>query len=74
MILTALASLYERTVGTEDGPPPLGCAEVPVVGALNIRPAGELNGLVDLRQETAVGKKTKLLPARRVVPQRPCAL
>jgi CRISPR-associated protein Csd1 len=71
MILAALASLYERTVGTEDGPPPLGCAEVPVVGALNIGPAGELNGLLDLRQETAVGKKTKRLPARRVVPQPP---
>jgi CRISPR-associated protein Csd1 len=71
MILAALASLYERTVGTEGGPPPLGYTEVPVVGALNIGPAGELNGLLDLRQETAVGKKTKRLPARRVVPQPP---
>jgi hypothetical protein len=47
MILAALAGLYERTVGTEGGPPPLGYAEAPVVGALNIGPAGELNGLLD---------------------------
>jgi CRISPR-associated protein Csd1 len=71
MILAALNDLYERTVGTEGGPPPLGYAEVPVVGAINIGPSGEVLGLVDLRRETTVGKKTRLMPSRRVVPQPP---
>jgi CRISPR-associated protein Csd1 len=71
MILAALNGLYDRTVGTEGGPPPLGYAEVPVVGAINIGPGGEVLGLVDLRRETTVGKKTKLMPSRRVVPQPP---
>jgi CRISPR-associated protein Csd1 len=71
MILSALNSLYERTVGMEGGPPPLGYAEMPVVGALDISGAGELLQLQDLRRELSVGKKTRLLPARRVVPQPP---
>jgi CRISPR-associated protein Csd1 len=71
MILAALNSLYERTVGTEGGPPALGYAEVPVVGAVNIGPEGELRGLLDLRHEAMVGKRTKLVPSRRVVPQPP---
>ena len=71
MILSALNSLYERTVGTEGGPPPLGYAEVPIVAALNIGLAGEPPRLVDLRHDITVGKKTRLMPARRVVPQPP---
>jgi len=64
MILSALNNLYERTVGTEGGPPPTGYAEVPVVGALDIGEAGELLQLQDLRREVSVGNKTRLLPAR----------
>ena len=71
MILAALNSLYERTAGTEGGPPPLGYADVPVVGAVNIGPGGELRGLLDLRHEATVGKRTKIVPSRRVVPQPP---
>ncbi len=71
MILTALNDLYERTVGTDDGPPPLGYAEVPVVGALNIDQTGDLPRLIDLRSERTVGKKARLMAARRVVPQPP---
>jgi CRISPR-associated protein Csd1 len=71
MILTALNDLYERTVGTEDGPPPLGYAEVPVVGALNIDRSGEFPRLLDMRTERTIGKKTKLIAARRIVPQPP---
>jgi hypothetical protein len=71
MILSALNNLYERTVGTEGGPPPTGYAEVPVVGALDIGEAGELLQLQDLRREVSVGNKTRLLPARRAVPQTP---
>ncbi len=71
MILAALSSLYERTVGTEGGPPPLGYAEVPVVAALNIGSAGEPPRLIDLRHDVTVGKKIKLMPRRLVVPQPP---
>jgi CRISPR-associated protein Csd1 len=71
MILSALNNLYERTVGTEGGPPPTGYAEVPVVGALDIGEAGKLLQLQDLRREVSVGNKTRLLPARRAVPQTP---
>ena len=71
MILAALNSLYERTVGTEGGPPPLGYAEVPVVGALNIDRRAEPPRLVPLLQETTVGRKTRLMPTRRIVPQPP---
>jgi CRISPR-associated protein Csd1 len=71
MILAALNNLYDRTVGTEGGPPPLGYAEVPVVGAVNIGPRGEFRGLTDLREEVTVGKATRLRPTRRVVPQSP---
>jgi CRISPR-associated protein Csd1 len=71
MILAALNSLYERTVGTEDGPPPLGYAEVPIVAALNISQTGELRGLTPLLREVTVGKRTRLVPSRRVVPQPP---
>jgi CRISPR-associated protein Csd1 len=71
MILAALNGLHERTVGTEDGPPPLGYADVPVMAAVNIGPGGQVSGLVDLRRETTVGKKTRLMPTRRVVPQPP---
>jgi CRISPR-associated protein Csd1 len=73
MILAALNALYEheRTVGTKGGPPPLGYAEVPVVAALNIGPAGEIRGFIDLREEVTVGKKPRLLAGRRVVPQPP---
>jgi hypothetical protein len=71
MILAALNSLYERTVGTEGGPPPLGYAEVPIVGALNIGLAGEPPRLVDLRYDITIGKKTRVMPRRLVVPQPP---
>jgi CRISPR-associated protein Csd1 len=71
MILAALNSLYERTVGTDGGPPPLGYAEVPIVGALNIGLAGESPRLLDLRHDVTVGKKTRLMPRRLVVPQPP---
>jgi CRISPR-associated protein Csd1 len=71
MILTALNDLYERTVGTDDGPPPLGYAEMPVVGALNIDETGELPRLIPLRSERTVGRRTRLLAARLVVPQPP---
>jgi CRISPR-associated protein Csd1 len=71
MILAALNALYERTVGTEGGPPPLGYAEVSLIGAINIGATGELRGFVDLRQEATVGKRTKLVPVRRIVPQPP---
>jgi CRISPR-associated protein Csd1 len=71
MILAALNSLYERTVGTEAGPPPLGYAEVPIAGALNIGAGGKLVGITDLRRETTVGKRTRVMPWRRIVPQPP---
>jgi CRISPR-associated protein Csd1 len=71
MILAALNSLYERTVGTEGGPPPLGYAEVPVVGAVNIDAGGEVRGLSDLRREETVDRHTRRVPARLVVPQPP---
>jgi CRISPR-associated protein Csd1 len=71
MILAALNSLYERTVGTEGGPPPLGYAEVPMVAALNIGSAGEPPRLMDLRHDVTVGKKPRLMPRRLVVPQPP---
>jgi len=71
MILSALNNLYERTVGTEGGPPPLGYAEVPVVGALDISETGELLRLRDLTREVTVGKRTRFVSARLVVPQPP---
>jgi CRISPR-associated protein Csd1 len=71
MILSALNSLYERTAGAEGGPPPLGYAEVPVVGALDIGGKGQLLQIQDLRREATVGKKTRLIPGRRMVPQLP---
>lgn len=71
MILSALNGVYESTVGTEGGPPPLGYAEVPVVGALDISEAGELLQLQDLRREEAVGKKARRIPKRYAVPQPP---
>ena len=71
MILSALNGLYERTVGTEGGPPPLGYAEIPVVGALDISEAGELLQVQDLRREEKVGKKARLVPRRCPVPQPP---
>jgi hypothetical protein len=40
MILSALNNLYERTVGTEGGPPPTGYAEVPVVGRSTLAKLG----------------------------------
>jgi CRISPR-associated protein Csd1 len=58
-------------VATEGGPPPLGYAEVQVVGALDISEAGELLQLQDLRREAIVGKKTRPVPGRRMVPQPP---
>ena len=71
MILSALNGLYKRTVGTEGGPPPLGYAEIPVVGALDISEAGELLQVQDLRREEKVGKKARLVPRRCPVPQPP---
>jgi CRISPR-associated protein Csd1 len=71
MILAALDSLYARTVGTEGGPPSLGYAEVPVVGAVNIGDGGEVLGISDLRREVTVGRRMRLMPSRLVVPQPP---
>jgi CRISPR-associated protein Csd1 len=71
MSLSALAAYYERTVGTEDGPPALAYAAVPVVAALTLAEDGSLVGLLDLRVEVTRGKAAKLVPRRMVVPQPP---
>ncbi len=71
MILSALAAYYDRTVGTPGGPPPLGYAELPVVGALNIDEAGRLVEITPLSTQANVGKKTRQVPLRLVVPQPP---
>ncbi len=71
MILSALAAYYDRTVGTPEGPPPLGYAELPVVGALNIDASGRLVAITPLSTLALVGKKTRQVPRRLVVPQPP---
>lgn len=73
MILSALARYYDRTAGTEDGPPPQGFQEVPVVGALVIGDDGALLEVRDIRLTPPDDGKKKPKPqARRMaVPQLP---
>lgn len=73
MILSALASYYDRTAGTEDGPPPQGFQEVPVVGALVIGDDGALLEVRDIRDTPPDDGKKKPKPQakRLVVPQLP---
>jgi CRISPR-associated protein Csd1 len=72
MILQALASYYDRSVGLPDGPPAFGYTELPVVAALVLDSRGRLAPeLMDLREMAVRGKAQKAVPRRMVVPQPP---
>ena len=73
MILSALARYYDRTAGTEGGPPPQGFQEVPVVGAMVIGDDGVLLEVRDIRDTPPDDGKKKPKPQaqRMAVPQLP---